>query len=803
MASVSGIRSSFVGRHAERAFIHDVLVKPDVRLLTLTGPGGVGKTRLAMALIAELAPEFVDGADFVALRELRDADLVLAAIARAIGMPAYGATPVFERLCSRLADADLLLVLDQLEHDAAATPDLVRLLEACPWVTILVTSRTPLHVDWELVFPLTPLQIPDLDRLPTLEDLRENEAVKLLVQRAQAADPAFALTEANAAEIAEICARLGGVPVAIELAAARLQVFSPAALLERLYTRVAVFARGDPQIPLLQQTLHNVIAWSDRLISAASRSVFYRLSVFANGCDAAAAEAICVDPPANQTLSNSVLDALAELLDHGLLQQEVAAGEPRFMMSETIREYARERLEATGKSETTHRRHALYFLAVAEEMAAELLGPDQEIVLARFDREHHNIRAALEWSLAQAPTIGLRLATELWRFWYARGCFIEGQRCLEGALATPVAEKSIVRVRALHGLGVMVWATGNLDRALDLLNTSLALACEIDDPWGIAAAQGDRAIIKFLNGGDAAQARKATRNALKKFRALGDGYSEGLALTALGNIAQSQGNLVRATYQFQEALAVTRQNGDRRSQLLCLFNLGQTARLEGDLDRSAAYHHEGLALAHRQGLQEDMLYSLAGIAGVAVDRGQFKRAARLQGAVQALSGRMGISFQPMEQAQLDHEIATTRAAVADKPFTRAWEAGRGIALEDAVAEALELTQPPDRLGNGRGLTDQRLYGHHPNALYSERALIGGQRKEGDGSVDQFKSEHGLSQRELEVLPLLVAGSSDREIAEELSISRQTATTHVKRIRAKLAVHSRAAVAAYAIRHGIA
>jgi DNA-binding CsgD family transcriptional regulator len=410
---------------------------------------------------------------------------------------------------------------------------------------------------------------------------------------------------------------------------------------------------------------------------------------------------------------------------------------------------------------------------------------------------------ALSWSLAHSPTVGLRLAAQLWRYFFARGSFNEGQRWLEAALATPEAENDVARVRALNGLGVLFWATGNLERALELQNASFSLACEIDDAWGMAAAQGDRAIVEFMNGGDANQARKATMDALKKFRTLGDRVSEGLTLIALGSIAQSKRNLVQAAVHFQEALTITRQNGDLRGQALSLFNLGQTARLSGDLRQASAWHHEGLAISHRMGLQEDMLYSLVGIAGIAVERGQFRRAARLLGAVTALAGWMAIPLQPTEKAQVERDVTTTRAAMSEEIFRRASETGRGLALEDAVAEALEITQSTKLLGNGHELTKHRRNGQHSENLRDDAQDAMAKRlQRRHGSGEQLRNTHGLSQRELEVLLLLAAGKSDREIAEQLFISCQTAMTHVKHIRAKLAVHSRAAAAAYAIRHGI-
>ena len=409
-----------IGRERERAWVRAALQQPNVRLLTLTGAGGVGKTRLARVLTAELAHQFPDGAYFVSLAELGDPTLVLPAIAHAIGLRDDDSSPIAEQLSAKLGSAKILLTLDNLEQVRAVALELVQLLDACPGVTILTTSRAPLGVAREHVLRVPPLTVPDFARRTSVAQLRNNEAVRLLVQRAQAADPSFALSEANAADVARICVLLNGLPLALELAAARLQVLSPAVLLERLSAPLDVLTCGNVRLPERQQTLRATIAWSDNLLSPMGRTMFRQLSVFAGGCAAAAAEAICCDPEWG-VAPCSVLDGLAELLDQGLLRREMVAGEPRFILSEMIREYAVEGLEASGETQATHRRHATYFLSLAEEASSALRGRDQEVWLARLETERHNLRVALRWSLAHDPAMALQFAAALWRFWYDRG----------------------------------------------------------------------------------------------------------------------------------------------------------------------------------------------------------------------------------------------------------------------------------------------------------------------------------------------------------------------------------------------
>jgi predicted ATPase/DNA-binding CsgD family transcriptional regulator len=759
-ATTPGSLAPLIGRERERASVRATLQQPNVRLLTLTGAGGVGKTRLARVLTAELAHQFPDGAYFVSMAELGDPTLVLPAIAHTIGLRDDDSSPIAEQLSAKLDSARILLTLDNLEQVRPVALELVQLLDACPRLTILTTSRAPLGVAREHVLRVPPLAVPDFAKRTTVAQLRNNEAVRLLVQRAQVADPSFALSEDNAVAVARICVLLKGLPLALELAAARLQVLSPAALLERLSAPLEILTGDDVRLPERQQTLRATIAWSDNLLSPMGRTLFRHLSVFTGGCTAVAAEAVCFDSEWGGAPC-AVLDGLAELLDQGLLRREMVAGEPRFIIPEMIREYALEGLEASDETQAAQRRHATYFLSLAEEASPALRGRNQEVWITRLETERHNVRVALRWSLAHDPDMALRLAAALWRFWYDRGHRREARHWLTRTLATAAGEKSVSRVRALNGLGVLLWVAGDLEQALELQHASLALAQDLGDRWGMAAAEGDRAIIEFSRGGDIARTRRVTEDVLRQFRALGDQYSEGIALRTLGTIARAQGDLAESTHRFDEALAIARKSGDCRGQVLCICNLAQSARLGGELEHAAALYREGLRLAHRLGVRESIFGSLAGIGGLAVERREFEPAARLLGTTAALIDRLGPPLQPAAQTQFDHDVAAVRSALSEDAFSQAWSCDRSLTLDMAVAQVLD----------------------EADAVLSSPS-------------------HGLSDRELDVMRLLVRGMTDREIATALCISPGTAMTHVKRIRGKLGVHCRGAAVAFALRHGL-
>src|SRR6266702_2831716 len=427
-------RSPLIDREQELALGQDLLQREGVGLVTLTGPGGVGKTRLAIKVAADLASQFADGAAFISLAALKDPELVEPSVARALGVSEANGQALTERLLEYLRPRELLLLLDNTEQLLSAAPLATQALDAAPRLTLLVTSREPLRVRDERVVPVLPLALPDAEQLPDLETLAQVPAVALFVERVREVQPAFALTAANAQAIAEICRRLDGLPLALELAAARSNVLPPEALLARLEHRLPLLTRGARDVPQRQQTLRNTIAWSYDLLDESDKALFRRLAVFVGGFTLEAVQAVCVLDAAS-TMSSSasdkdaVLDQLAQLLDKSLVQsQQGSGGEPRFSMLETIHEYATEQLVASGEAITVQERHADYFLQLSEEADPQMFAPEREVWMERLDREEANLRAALAWSKADKSAVqtGLRLGGALAFYWFLRDYVREG-----------------------------------------------------------------------------------------------------------------------------------------------------------------------------------------------------------------------------------------------------------------------------------------------------------------------------------------------------------------------------------------
>jgi non-specific serine/threonine protein kinase len=835
--------TSFVGRERELAVIGACLRDPAVRLLTLTGPGGVGKTRLAVEAAAGLAAAAAGPVRFVALAPVRDPALVGPAIAQALGLREDGATPLAEALTARLREGPSVLVLDNFEHLLDAAPLVADLLVACPPLRVLVTSRALLRVGAERALPVAPLGLPPAAPGGAAPDagrpaaaLARYDAVRLFTERARLVSPDFALTPATAAAVAELCRRLDGLPLALELAAARVRHLPPAALLARLESPAGglpLLTGGTRDAPARHRTLRDAIAWSYGLLPPGERALFRRLGVFAGGFTLEAAEAVAADgEPAA-----AVLDGLAALIDaslvgppvEGMAGVEGDAGGARYGPLETVREFALERLEQSGEAAAVRRRHAAYFLALAERAAPHLPLPDlpdraaepgwaaepggaQEAVwLDRLEVEHANLRAALAWGEERARAgeagPGLRLAGALWGFWYLRGHWGEGRAWLERLLAWRDAAPPAARARALYGAGFAPWSRGEYDRAGERVEELRALCRELGDGAGEASAvcslgylashRGDsEAVLALAREGlalaRAAGARRATAwslallsvaarrardveraaalaaEGLTLFRELGDSLGFTEALYLLGNLARSRGDYAQAAAHFEAVLAVHRAAGRKLETAASLHNLGRVALLQDDPRRAAPLFAESLALFRELDGRQGVGLCVAGLAGVAGATGQWKRAARLLGAARTLFSSPGRPPGGVDWDEYDRAVAATRAHLGAPAFAAAGAVGQAMTLEQAIADALVADAPA---AAARAARDA--------------------------------SRGPLTRREQEVAALVAQGLTNRQIAARLVVTERTAGTHLERIMNKLGAHSRAEVAAWAAEHRLA
>ena len=619
-----------IGREHEVAATCALLRRVDVRLLTLTGSGGTGKTRLALQVAADLLDACANGVYFVALAPISDPTLVAATIAQALGISDIAGQPLLERLKAYLRSKQLLLLLDNFEQVLAAAPLVGELLAAAPLLKVLVTSRAALHLYGEQEFLVPPLALPELPRLSlvALDSLVQYPAIALFVQRAQAVKADFAFTSENAGAVAEICVRLDGLPLAIELAAARVKLLPPQAMLARLSNQLALLTGGARDLPTRQQTLRNTIDWSYNLLDAHEQTLFRRLGVFVGDCSLEGAEAVCKTAG---DLSLDVLDGVAALLDQSLLRQEVGAGgELRVTMLETIREYALERLEMSGEAEALRRQHATYYLALAEAAEPKLTGGDRDIWLDRLVAEYDNLRAALEWSQTAEDDaeMGLRLAGALCWFWYHRGYWSEGRVRLEGALERSSEATPSASAKALLGAGMLASAQAEDTQANVLLAESLTLFRALEDKHGSAWA------LCHLGGvaqrqGAGQQANALFAESLTLFRELGDKAGSAWVLNEMGNAARYQGNYAAARALLEESLELFRTLGDKWGTAWALRHLGGVAHGLGELDRAAQLFAECLALFREGGVKDGIGYALRGLGWVATDQGDTARAAAL------------------------------------------------------------------------------------------------------------------------------------------------------------------------------
>jgi predicted ATPase/DNA-binding SARP family transcriptional activator/DNA-binding CsgD family transcriptional regulator len=794
-------RSSFVGREGEMLEVKRALAM--TRLLTLTGAGGSGKTRLALEVARDLVGAYQDGVWLVELSPLSEGKLVPQAVAKAVGVPEQSARSLADALVETLRAKEMLLVLDNCEHLVEAAARLVAvLLDSCPRLRVLATSREALSVAGESRWPVPTLTVPDPRRSSTVGELERSESARLFAERARHRHPSFTMGSENIRAVAEICRRLDGLPLAIELAAARVGTLSLEQISERLEDSLKLLTAGDRTAVPRQRTLRGALDWSHELLGEPERRLFMRLSVFAGGWTLEAAEVV-----ASGALEGDVLELLSGLSNKSLVVSEPTGdGGVRYRLLEPVHQYAREKLEENGNAKSVRRHHAEYFLALAEVAEPKLWGPEDAAWLQRLEAEHDNLRAALSWALEQEEgEPALRLAGALWRFWITRGYYEEGRRWFEGALEK--GERTAARARVLAGLGHLALWQGDLNRAKTAAQEGLKLSKEagiegmfaadfliilgevavrtkghnerakelLEAALVLSKVTGDRRCIAWSLGslanvsssqGDHERAKELYEEGLALSRELGGVETIGAQLLSLGYEFLLEGDHERAAALNEEAAALLRNRGYRTGLEYAVDNLGWAALMRGDYERAAELFDESIVLCKELGDKSTAAESLEGLACAAAARGEAERVARLFGAAQGLYEAEGYHHTPRERAIREPYLADARSRLDGEVWETKLEEGRAMTLEEAMGYALSEEE------------DVAPSSPTPEQSSSEQPAA-------------------LTRREEEVAALVARGLTNRQIASDLHLSERTVENHVSKILRKLDLTSRTEIAAWA------
>ena len=841
--------TSLIGREQEVEEVCTLLRRPEVRLLTLTGTGGIGKTRLALQVATQLVNDFVNGVCFVSLAPISDPEQVLPAIGQTLGLKASSEHSWLDLLQTFFQHKRFFLILDNFEQVVTAAPPLVPLLQKCPGLKILVTSRTLLHLGGEHHFPVAPLSIPDLKHLPDHTSLAQYAAVALFVQRAQALQPDFRLTPTNARAVAELCVRLDGLPLAIELAAARVPLLSPQALLARLGQRFALLTSGGQDAPARQQTLRNTIAWSYDLLDAKEQQLLRRLSVFVDGCTLEAVDGLY---QALGEETTNVFDGLASLLDKNLLQRsEQEDGEPRFGMLETIREFGQDALTARGEAEVTRQAHALYYLRLAETAELALEGPQDAVWLARGEQEHDNLRAAMLWLLEGGETEqALRLGSALWLFWLMQERLQEGWLLLEQALLRSEEVSVAVQAKGLSAAGRLAGSLGHIERGERLCQEGLALARQSGDMRGMIQATFQLAKVAYYMKGDFVTARRLFEESLALSQEAGDQYFMAWGQGALAAVIHFQGEYDRARQLAEESVRRFRELDLKSGISDALHQLALVMFHQGDLASARAMSEESLALGRELGHERLVTVPLLGeitlqqgdptiarllfekslpyfretgnetqagwilslLGQVSMVQGDYQTAQASYEASLLRNGEVEKNLVPVDIPQALEGLATVVAAQGQAAWAaRLWGAA------EALREVLSFPLPPVfRTDYERAVAASRVQlGEQAfAAAWAEgRTMTPDQVLKAKEQVTVPVKQHtahpakspvpfpdGLTAREVEVLRLVAQGLTDAQVAQQLVISPRTVNTHLKSIYGKIQVSSRSAATRYAMEH---